>query len=158
MLSCNFQCCAVFLFLGNTNQLPKSCFGGEMGSFSTALHPTQTPTAICCNSHKTELKGLGEGCCPRSSVLPVLGYYFWKPCFLEACLAQGITPKQKSFRAGIVLGATGIQQDLMLVAPSVVLLFPAAVSGTRDFVVPRLGNFIYFSLPSSFPHSKRIYQ
>lgn len=95
---------------GERQSTPKSCFGGEMGSFSTALHPTQTPTAICCNSHKTELKGLGEGYCPGSSVLPVLGYYFWKPCFLEACLAQGIMLKQKSFHAGIILGATGLQQ------------------------------------------------
>lgn len=117
-VSCHFQCCAVFQFLGSTNQLPNSCFGGGMGSFSTALHPAQTRTRICCNSHKTELKGPSEGYCPSCSVLPILGYYFWKPCFLEACIAQGIMPKQKSFHAGIILGAAGIQQVLMLVAPS----------------------------------------
>lgn len=127
-----------------------------MSSFSTALRPAQAHTAICCNSHKTELKGLGEGYCPGSSVLPVLGYYFWKPCILEACLAQGIMPKQKSFHAGIILGVTGIQQVLMLVAPSVALPFPAAVNITRDFVALCLEIVIFFSPTFLFPPTPKV--
>lgn len=98
---------------GEHQSTPKELLWWGNGSVSTALLPAQAHTAICCNSHKTELKGLGEGYCPGSSVLPVLGYYFWKPCFLKACLAQGIMPKQKSFHAGIILRVTGIQQVLM---------------------------------------------
>lgn len=148
-VSCHFQCCTVFQFLGSTNQLPKSCFGGGMGSFSTALHPAQTRAAICCNSHKTELKGPSQGYCPGCSVLPILDIISGNPAFWRRALHRELCQNK---RVSMQVLSWGSRNSAGFnVGGSFSRSLPCCSDCHRDFVAPWLASLTFFCLLSSSP-------